>query len=92
MVLDLAVVELATAKTSTSVRKGHFHFVDKVNFVSFFENFSALYKKKSPKDGTHECHADAHCTNSVGSYECACKDGHEGAGRQCSDLNECQLG
>ena len=44
------------------------------------------------KIGTDTCHTDAHCENTVGSFKCMCKDGHEGSGLQCSDLNECTLG
>ena len=41
------------------------------------------------------CHRDAVTLsqiNNVGSYECTCKDGHQGNGIDCYDLNECTLG
>ena len=44
------------------------------------------------EDKTHDCHRDAYCENTVGAWKCACKEGHEGTGRQCEDINECYLG
>ncbi|CAH3013761.1 unnamed protein product [Porites evermanni] len=35
------------------------------------------------------CHYYAHCNNTLGSYECLCKDGFAGNGRLCVDINEC---
>ncbi|XP_068736926.1 uncharacterized protein [Montipora capricornis] len=37
----------------------------------------------------NECHVNATCANSKGSYNCTCKEGYEGDGRNCSDINEC---
>jgi hypothetical protein len=44
----------------------------------------------TPPSG-HNCHEDASCTNSPGSFSCACVDGYEGDGLSCSDLDECVL-
>lgn len=42
--------------------------------------------------GTHDCHEGyATCTNSIGSYSCACKDGFEGTGQYCRDIDECSI-
>lgn len=38
---------------------------------------------------THDCNANANCTNTVGSFECKCKSGFTGNGRQCVDVDEC---
>ena len=35
------------------------------------------------------CDADATCTNSTGSYSCACNSGFKGDGKVCDDINEC---
>ncbi|WP_342377499.1 hypothetical protein NVS55_39350 [Myxococcus stipitatus] len=35
------------------------------------------------------CSSNATCTNSQGSYACACKPGYSGNGQQCDDINEC---
>ena len=32
----------------------------------------------------NECHLNAACTNIIGSYNCTCKNGYEGDGRNCS--------
>ena len=32
----------------------------------------------------HTCHDDAKCTNTNGSYYCACLEGYSGSGRNCS--------
>ena len=35
---------------------------------------------------THNCHKDADCTNTVGSFTCACKKGYSGDGRNCKGM------
>ncbi|XP_035688304.1 fibrillin-2-like isoform X4 [Branchiostoma floridae] len=35
------------------------------------------------------CHVNAACTNTDGSYTCACRDGFQGDGNTCTDINEC---
>ncbi|XP_068705898.1 adhesion G protein-coupled receptor E1-like [Montipora foliosa] len=37
----------------------------------------------------NECHVNATCTNTKGSYNCTCKEGYEGDGRNCTDIDEC---
>ena len=32
----------------------------------------------------NECHVNATCTNTIGSYNCMCKKGYKGDGRNCS--------
>ena len=46
---------------------------------------------------THNCHADAECTNVIGftvdnpeGYSCKCKDGYNGDGKTCGDNDECK--
>ena len=42
--------------------------------------------------GSDDCHADATCTNTVGSFTCACDAGYTGDGVTCTDIDECSLG
>uniref|UniRef100_H2YFF2 Uncharacterized protein n=1 Tax=Ciona savignyi TaxID=51511 RepID=H2YFF2_CIOSA len=35
------------------------------------------------------CHSNAQCTNTVGSFTCACNTGHTGDGQACADIDEC---
>ncbi|XP_072017121.1 uncharacterized protein [Amphiura filiformis] len=37
------------------------------------------------------CDANAACTNTVGSFTCACNDGYSGDGVTCTDIAECVL-
>ncbi|WP_158621699.1 FG-GAP-like repeat-containing protein [Corallococcus aberystwythensis] len=42
--------------------------------------------------GTDNCNENATCTNTVGSFTCACNAGYEGDGVTCGDINECAAG
>ena len=35
-------------------------------------------------EGLHSCHVNANCTNTLGSYLCACLNGHIGNGNMCT--------
>lgn len=41
--------------------------------------------------GTDDCGSNAACTNTAGSFTCACNSGYAGDGRNCSDVDECGL-
>ena len=36
-----------------------------------------------------QCHWEADCTNTNGSFECTCLSGFTGDGKNCTDVNEC---
>ncbi|XP_078575879.1 uncharacterized protein LOC144861749 isoform X2 [Branchiostoma floridae x Branchiostoma japonicum] len=41
--------------------------------------------------GTDNCHAEATCSNTVGSFTCTCTTGYTGDGETCTDIDECIL-
>ncbi|XP_065181489.1 fibrillin-2-like [Sycon ciliatum] len=41
--------------------------------------------------GSHVCHANSTCQNTIGSYNCSCHSGFTGDGKNCTDINECLL-
>ncbi|CAH3133175.1 unnamed protein product [Porites lobata] len=41
---------------------------------------------------SHSCDVNAVCSNTVGSYACACKAGFTGDGFTCTDIDECASG
>ncbi|XP_031552875.1 uncharacterized protein LOC116290032 isoform X2 [Actinia tenebrosa] len=36
--------------------------------------------------GQHDCSGNANCTNTIGSFNCTCKDGYVGNGRNCTEI------
>eukprot|EP00736_Rhodelphis_marinus_P006099 Rmarinus@m.2479 len=42
--------------------------------------------------GTHDCDAQASCSNTFSSFTCDCNDGYSGDGVTCDDTNECDSG
>ena len=41
--------------------------------------------------GLSNCHAEATCSNTAGSFFCTCNGGFEGDGTDCQNVDECQL-
>ncbi|XP_036400444.1 signal peptide, CUB and EGF-like domain-containing protein 2 isoform X3 [Megalops cyprinoides] len=42
-------------------------------------------------EGSDGCHIDAICQNTPSSYKCTCKPGFKGDGKQCEDVDECDI-
>uniref|UniRef100_A0A8D3CDV4 Signal peptide, CUB and EGF-like domain-containing protein 1 n=1 Tax=Scophthalmus maximus TaxID=52904 RepID=A0A8D3CDV4_SCOMX len=41
-------------------------------------------------ESSDDCHIDALCQNTPKSYNCICKPGYKGDGKQCEDMDECE--
>ncbi|CAD5125803.1 DgyrCDS14009 [Dimorphilus gyrociliatus] len=63
-------------------------YVPKYNATGAFMHCEDLNECNQP--GT--CHPLAICQNTKGSYSCTCKDGFEGDGTSCEDIDECSRG
>lgn len=64
-------------------RSFHLYFCKR--FLIFFTDINEC------STATHNCHADADCTNVKGSFNCTCKHGYEGSGRYCEGLLELKI-
>ncbi|XP_038153665.1 signal peptide, CUB and EGF-like domain-containing protein 2 isoform X5 [Cyprinodon tularosa] len=47
--------------------------------------------RDSCAEGSDGCHIDAICQTTQDSYKCTCKGGFKGDGKQCDDIDECDL-
>ncbi|XP_078424633.1 uncharacterized protein LOC144696780 [Cetorhinus maximus] len=85
-----------TSVTLTGLNQSTPYIVTVLVKTSFEEEDpgSTLYFKTESyvnecQSGSHDCHSSASCFNSPGSFQCVCKAGHTGDGRNCTDVDEC---
>ena len=55
--------------------------------VHFFNLYLDIDECNPP--GMNDCHANASCANTIGSYACSCKEGYTGDGTDCE--SECKV-
>ncbi|CAG5110171.1 Oidioi.mRNA.OKI2018_I69.chr2.g4598.t1.cds [Oikopleura dioica] len=65
--------------------------------VNYTNNNGNVYSQPDVNEcykGTDNCHYNARCVNTVGSFQCICKNGYQGNGVNCTpkDVNECANG
>ena len=62
----------------------HFMFLQVYSYVFFVTEYFLLPPEIDEcKDGSHDCHINANCTNIPGSYNCTCRPGYQGNGSIC---------
>ncbi|KAL9975444.1 hypothetical protein ACROYT_G012605 [Oculina patagonica] len=52
-------------------------------------NFTCFKDVDECKTNSHSCDVNAVCNNTKGGYNCTCKEGYTGDGRNCTDVDEC---
>ena len=52
-------------------------FRSEISFIAFFLDIDECLR------GLHNCSLNAYCNNTKGSYNCTCKPGFTGNGREC---------
>ena len=54
-------------------------------------SFKWLSDDDNRAEGTHNCHHNAKCTNTVGIFNCSCNDGYTGNGVVCTGNLRCGI-
>ena len=77
----------------TCLRDGHFHIMhmylclrNSLNVVRHALVFNVTTDDDECTMGTDNCHANAECTNTPGSFTCACVEGYNGDGVNCQGM------
>lgn len=53
----------------------------------YFGNGESCVDEDECKKDEHDCHSNASCKNTVGSFRCICKEGYSGDGKECNTGN-----
>ena len=54
------------------------------DYAPFANGVSMSFSDIDECSSANECHQNATCNNTKGSYNCTCKDGFEGNGKNCT--------
>ena len=60
-----------------------------VTSISYISNNFMFSDADECSNNDHSCDVNAVCSNTVGSYACACKAGYTGDGRTCNGTFAC---
>ena len=60
-------------------------------YLSSERHFLSLSDIDECAKGQHHCSADAVSSNTKGSYNCSCKPGYSGDGKNCSEMGDVLL-
>uniref|UniRef100_A0A0G4EZ83 EGF-like domain-containing protein n=1 Tax=Chromera velia CCMP2878 TaxID=1169474 RepID=A0A0G4EZ83_9ALVE len=89
------VRSFSTTDSTTAYRAFRFHLKRISQSANFWMSTSEIYLYGDIDECTnsiHDCHTNAACTNSVGSFTCACNNGYSGGGVSCTNIDECTTG
>ena len=53
-------------------------------FMAYFQYVRVIFISDIDECSLNKCHQNATCTNTKGSYNCTCKDGFVGDGKDCT--------
>ena len=56
------------------------------NLSQFYHFFCVVTDIDECTTNAHDCHLDATCSNTGGSFTCICKQGYSGDGKQCDGM------
>ena len=56
------------------------------------ETVSMIYAVDECANGSHDCHHQANCIDTLDSFTCECKDGWFGDGKNCNGVDQCSFG
>ena len=81
-----ALVTLVTLEMESAVQVGHSSII--FNLISLRVqiecNYSLIIDINECDQEVHTCHSNAKCTDTVGSFNCTCREGFEGDGVNCT--------
>ena len=55
-----------------------------LKFIGYFQFVHVIFISDIDECSLNKCHQNATCTNTKGSYNCTCKDGFVGDGKNCT--------
>ena len=64
-----------------------FCILTKLSYFSTLKNVLLILEIDECNNGTDNCHANATCNNTIGSYTCSCNTGFTGDGVTCTGKN-----